>query len=315
MGLSTRKLRLPHLGAANPSTPGCCCTSALCETVVALPSAQHPGTISPRHPGTTSPQHSSTTDPRHPGTTGPQHHQSLSPWHHRSPAPPVPNTPAPSVPTTPAPLVPINPAPPVPVTPAPLVPVTPAPPVPTAPGAAAPRGPGFTIRRGQSESLSLFLTLLQLILKLSSPPPRQRGAAWLPVPAGIAVQPLPRAHPRTHPRMLASQPSPGGSKPQLCLFAATMTGLFPQKGSGRAAGGTCPIATEPGQNQPQLHGSEVSSATGSPPQAGGIAVPPHHDPLGWIAQVPSRVPAAALARGSVYVSPCRPASVFMCVFP
>ena len=100
--------------------------------------------------------------------------------------------------------------------------------------------------------------------------PGQRGPAWLPVvPAGRAAQPRPRAQPRAHPRMLASQPSLGGNKPQLCLFAATVTGLFPQKVSDERWEGIAPSSRSPGQNK--LHFTarrcKVQQAPRSPPRS------------------------------------------------
>lgn len=93
---------------------------------------------------------------------------------------------------------------------------------------------------------------------------------------------------------------------------------FPPKGLGQAAGGTCPIAREPGQNKLRFTARrcKAQQAPHSPRRAGGIAVPPRHNLLkAKIAQVPSRIPEAGFAHGSVYISPWRPASVFMCVFP
>lgn len=72
---------------------------------------------------------------------------------------------------------------------------------------------------------------------------------------------------------------------------------------------------EPGQNKPHsVHWRcRVQPAPRSPR---GSPVLPHHDlRKAGIRQVPSRVPGAGSAQGCVYMSPCRPTSVFMCVFP
>lgn len=48
--------------------------------------------------------------------------------------------------------------------------------------------------------------------------------------------------------MLALRPSPGGNKPQLCLFTATVTGLFPQKVSEEQQEGPAPSPPSRGRS-------------------------------------------------------------------
>lgn len=124
---------------------------------------------------------------------------------------------------------------------------------------------------------------------------------WPLAPVGRDAQPWRWVHPRRHPRTLASQPRWGGNRAQLCLLAATVTRHLPQKVSDEQQEGPAPSPQSRGRTS---HASQLGGAK--------RREAPRSLLLHNRREVPSHVPVAGF---TVYISPCRPASVFMCVFP